>query len=215
MNTRLTLILCIIMVATAALLSIYAYPQMPEQAATHWNARGEADGYSSRLSAVLIMPLVMIAITALLLAIPLIDPLRSNIRLFLRSYNFLIIFTSLFFLYLHLITILWNLGVLVNMNITLSPAFGLLLFGMGFLVEKARRNYMIGIRTPWTLASETVWDKTHRLGGKLFKAAGLLVLLGVLFPDYTFLFLLVPVLAAVIWATLYSYFLYRSEEKAG
>ena len=162
--------------------------------------------------AMLVTPLIMAGITLLLLAIPQIDPLKANIEYFRTDYNLFIVLMNLFMLYVHVLTIAWGLGVRFDMNRAIPPAFGLLFFFIGVLLGKARRNYMIGIRTPWTLASETVWDKTHRLGGLLFKICGGLALAGVFFPAYTYWFVLLPVLAAALWLMIYSYFLYRREE---
>ena len=85
---------------------------------------------------------------------------------------------------------------------------------MGLLLGKAHRNYFIGIRTPWTLNSETVWNKTHRLGSKLFQFAGAITLLGVFFPRYAIYILLVTILGTVLLTTVYSYFAFRQESQS-
>lgn len=211
MKNRMTWVCAVIIVLAALIASLAAAPYLPEQVATHWNAGGQADGYSSRLTGMLLMPFVMVAILFLMLAIPAIDPLKANIRLFRSEYNLLIVFLLFFFLYMHILTLLWGVGVHYDMNRAIMPGMGLLIYYMGVLVSKARRNYMIGIRTPWTLANEAVWDKTHRLGGRLFKIAGLLAFLGLIFPTQAFLFLLVPILAVTVWLLIYSYLAYRKE----
>ncbi len=83
------------------------------------------------------------------------------------------------------------------------------------MMEKARQNWFIGVRTPWTLSSEVVWDKTNRLAGKLFKGAGVLAALGVIFPEYAILLILVPVILAAIYPVIYSYREYQLELKSG
>ncbi|NPV75431.1 MAG: SdpI family protein [Anaerolineae bacterium] len=213
MKNRLTWALSLLLILAALALSLVAGPSLPEQMATHWNARGQADGFSSRPTAMLLMPALMAGITLLLLVVPQIDPLKANIQLFRADYNLLIVLMNLFLLYIHVLTVLWGLGMRFDMNRAIPPAFGLLFYFLGVLLGKARRNYMIGIRTPWTLASDAVWEKTHRLGGRLFKISGVLALAGVVFPAYTYLFVLLPVLAAAIWLLIYSYILYRREEK--
>ena len=80
---------------------------------------------------------------------------------------------------------------------------------MGVLIEKSKRNWFVGIRTPWTLSSDRVWEKTHKIGGKLFKIAGAIVIIGMFFPDYLTWFILVPILIAAIFPVIYSYFEYR------
>jgi uncharacterized membrane protein len=84
---------------------------------------------------------------------------------------------------------------------------------MGFMLRKAKRNYFIGIRTPWTLANDVVWDKTHSLGSKLFIAAGFLTFLGIAFPQKTFAILMVSILGATLITVVYSYIIFRQEEK--
>jgi uncharacterized membrane protein len=89
------------------------------------------------------------------------------------------------------------------------PAFAILFYYAGILIEKSKRNYFIGIRTPWTLTSDEVWDKTHRLGGKSFKAAGIASLAGLLFPKIAFYLVIGLVLTAAIISVVYSYLIWR------
>jgi uncharacterized membrane protein len=98
-----------------------------------------------------------------------------------------------FLFYLYLLMILWNIGMRFQMPQLLAPAFGILFYYAGVLTEKAKRNWFIGIRTPWTLSSEEVWERTHRIGGKLFKIAGVITLLGIVLPGYLMLFIFISV----------------------
>ena len=209
MKTRTTLwiILALFVMSMAAGALLYA--RLPEQVASHWNAQGQADGYSSRLSGVLMMPLMMLGLGLLLMAVPSIDPLRANIALFRADYNTFVVFFAAFFTYLHGITLAYNLGVPVNMNAVMAPAMGGLMYFSGMLIGKAKRNYFIGIRTPWTLANEVVWDDTHRRGAVLFKLAGVVSLLGMFWPAWGMFFLLIPVLAATVYVLVYSYVRFR------
>lgn len=193
------------------IISVYFYPQMPERMASHWNAKGEVDGYMSKFWGSFILPLILLAVVLLFLAIPRIDPLRGNIAKFRKYYDGFIILFSIFMLVFQLQVILWNIGIKVSPNTTLPIALGLFFYYLGILVENAKRNYFIGIRTPWTLNSEAVWDKTHKLGGKLFKIAAVVTLIGALFPYYAFLFILVPMLSVAAYTTIYSYLQYRRE----
>jgi uncharacterized membrane protein len=88
---------------------------------------------------------------------------------------------------------------------------GLLFFYIGILCENAKRNWFIGIRTPWTLSSDKVWDKTNKLGGKLFKIAGVVALFGIFFRSYTMYFVLVPAISFAVYTIVYSYLEYRKE----
>jgi uncharacterized membrane protein len=83
------------------------------------------------------------------------------------------------------------------------------------MLRKAKRNYFIGIRTPWTLNSDYVWDETHRLGSILFMASGVLAVIGgFLGGMLAFWFLFVPLIGSTLFLLVYSYVLYRRETKA-
>ena len=182
---------------------------MPEKMASHWNIKGEVDGYLSKFWGLFLMPLLSIGILLLYLIIPNIDPLKKNIEKFRKYFDGFIILLLLFLFYLYVLTIFWNLGLKFDIGQAIMPALAILFYYCGILLEKAKRNWFIGIRTPWTLSSDEVWDKTHKLGGKLFKIAGLFVLLGLFFKKYIFWFILVPIFTAVIYIIAYSYFEYQ------
>lgn len=176
--------------------------------ADHWNAAGEVNGLMPRLPSLLIAPAVIALMWLGFFAIPRIDPLKKNIAQFRGVYDRLVIVVLLFILVIGVQVILWNLQVRVSPNLTLPVAFGLLCIFLGQLLGKAKRNYFVGIRTPWTLASDVVWEKTHRLGRWLFTVAGVVSLLGVFFGRYALLFILGPVLASTAVLVLYSYLEY-------
>ncbi len=207
MKKSTTIVLLIILISFTV--GLYFYPQMPDELASHWNAEGEVDGYMSKFWGLFLIPFISLGIFFLFLLIPKIDPLKANIEKF-KSYfgGFMFIF-FLFLFYLYLLTISWNLGIRFNMIQLLSPAFGILFFYCGILIENAKRNWSIGLRTPWTLSSEEVWNKTHQSGGKLFKIAGIIALGGLILPDLALFLILFPVLLFTFYITVYSYFEYK------
>ena len=193
------------------LVSIYFYPQAPEQVATHWNARGEVDGYSSKSFGLFVTPVLLVGVAVLFIAIPRIDPLKANIQQFRSYYDGLMILICLFLVGLDCWLALWSIGIRTSPNLFIPAGIGLLLFYMGIVSENSKRNWFVGIRTPWTLSSDTVWEKTHRLGGKLLKAAGVAAVAGVFFPGYSMFFVFVPVFAVTIYTVVYSYLEYQKE----
>jgi uncharacterized membrane protein len=199
----------LLLVISSFLVSIIVYPQLPEQMASHWNIKGDVDGYFGRFWGAFLLPLINIGIYILLVLVPRIDPLKDNITRFRRYYDLFFIAIIGFFIYIHLLTLLWNLGIEFNLLQFLSPAIALLIYLAGTLMEHAKRNYMVGIRTPWTLSSDIVWDKTHRLGSRLFKISAVIILVAIVFPDWLILLLLVPLLSAALYLIVYSYFEYR------
>jgi immunity protein, SdpI family len=98
--------------------------------------------------------------------------------------------------------------------VAIVPALSLLFWIIGMLLPRTELNWMIGIRTPWTISSEDVWKKTHRAGGTWFKICAIIGLLGVVIPSEALWFLLVPVLAVAVGLVVYSYILYEREKKA-
>jgi len=211
MSTRLSLTIVLLLILGAFVAGVIIYPQLPERVASHWNAQGQVDGYMPRFWGVFLLPLMMLFLLGLFLLIPVIDPLKSNIATFRGYFNNFIVMITSYLLYIHLMTVAWNLGWRFNFIQPLAPAFAALIYYCGVLMERARRNWFIGIRTPWTLSSDTVWAKTHRIGGRLFKLSGLLALLGVILPDWAILFVLVPLLVASVYTVVYSYFAYQQE----
>ncbi len=211
MSKKQIIILALILLSFAV--GIYFYPQMPERMASHWNARGQVDGYISRFWGVFLMPFITAGMAVLFLIIPRIDPLQTNVAEFRSYFEGFVLLLVLFLFYLYILTIIWNLGTTFDMTRMITPAFAVIFYYAGVLIEKSKRNWFIGIRTPWTLSSDKVWDKTHAIGGKLFKLVGLLSLLGILFPNYTIFFMLIPALAASLFTVIYSYVIYQKEVK--
>jgi len=208
--TRSHAIIAGILILTFAI-AITSYPFMPDPMASHWGFSGEVNGYMPRTWALLLVPFISAGLALLFLLIPRIDPLRENIGSFRRAYDLFVIGILLFLLYVSLLVILWNLGIRFNITMLLSPAMGALLYACGILIGKAKRNWFIGIRTPWTLSSDRVWDRTHAIGGKLFRLAGVLAFLGILFPGIAWLLMLGPVLAITGYLVVYSYLEYQKE----
>ena len=160
------------------LIGVYFYPKMPDKIVSHWDIDGGVDGYMSKIWGLFLMPIISIGIFLFFLLLPKIDPLKKNIDKFRKYFDYFILTLILFLFYLFLLTIFWNVGWRFNMIQVLAPAFGILFFYVGVLMEKAKRNWFIGIRTPWTLSNDKVCEKTHDVGGKLFKASGMTILFG-------------------------------------
>lgn len=215
MSTRTTVILTLVIIAAAIALSLVVYSRLPEQVASHWNAADEVNGTMPRFWGAFLMPLITLAMLGLFLLIPAIDPLRANIAAFRGTFNVFISLIVAFMLYLHVLTLLWNLGwQSFRMSVALLPALGVLFAFIGLMLRRAKRNYSIGIRTPWTLSSDRVWDQTHRLGAVLFVISGVLTAAGVLFPSISYWFVLAPILGSSLFLVVYSYFLWRAEQTA-
>ena len=192
-------------------LGIYLYPQLPDLVPSHWNASGEVDAYMPKFYGVFLLPFVSVAVFLLYLAIPKIDPLKHNIAKFRKHFDIFVILIMSFFFYLYLLSILWSFGLMFNMIQAMVPAFGVLFYYCGILTENTKRNWFIGFKTPWTLNSDKVWEKTNKLGGKLFKITGIISLLGTVIQDYAIFFVIIPAVLTVIFTFVYSYFEYQKK----
>ena len=210
MSTRITIIVSLIAILAATVASAAIYPRLPEMAASHWNAAGQVDGYMPRFWAAFLMPLVSIGLLLLFLVIPAIDPLKANIAKFRSYYNGFIALIIVFMLFIHAITLAWNLGYdQFNIGNAIIPAVGIILIFAGVITMKAKRNFFIGIRTPWTLSDDTVWEETHKLGGKLFIAAGIITMLSIFLGERGIWIMLPAALLAGLVPVVYSYIVWR------
>ncbi|MCX6801424.1 MAG: SdpI family protein [Candidatus Diapherotrites archaeon] len=211
MRTKIALIFGLVLLSFA--IAIYSYQFMPDQMASHWGISGEANGYSDKMFATFSIPVLIAVFTAIFLLLPKIDPMKENIKKFYSYYEkFVIVFIG-FMLFLQIMMLLWNAGMKISFNLILPIAMGALFYFLGILLEKAKRNWTIGIRTPWTMSSEKVWNKTHKLAGKVFRAAGIISIIGVLIPVYSFLFVIFPVMLAATYLIIYSCLEYKKEPK--
>jgi uncharacterized membrane protein len=216
MSTRTTTIIVLVLIVVATVAGLLLWNRLPDQMASHWNINDQVDGYMSKTWGVFMMPLITLGLFVIFLVVPSIDPLKANIAQFREAFNLFIVLIVAFMLYIHGLTLAWSLGYTdFKMSTSMLPAMGLLFIFIGFMLRKAKRNFFIGIRTPWTLSSDTVWDKTHQLGAVLFMASGVLALIGGIFGGMTaFWFLFVPLIGSTLFLLVYSYVLYQREIKA-
>jgi uncharacterized membrane protein len=209
---RIAIVLVLILTAVITLL---AYPVMPDAVASHWNAAGELNGTMPKFWGLLLIPLLLFGFCALFTVLPRIDPLRENYQKFKDYYEGFVLIFAVFFFIVQLQIILWGLGIPISPNLVMPVLIGGLFIYIGFLLEHAEPNWFVGIRTPWTLSSASVWKKTHALGGKLFKMAGVVSLIGILAGAYVWLFIIVPVIGASLVTIVFSYSEFRREQVIG
>lgn len=161
--------------ATAAVTSALVYPFLPERVATHFDADGRADRYGSRLSAALTLPAVMAGLAAVN------DHLgawpggkdREDTDSGVRARDEAVGLVTLALLPAHLALLARGAGLGIDMSRVNRGVYGVLMIALGNVMPRLPRNGLVGIRTPWTLADPAVWERTHRLGGYLITAAGL------------------------------------------
>ena len=216
MSTRTTTLIVLLMILGATVAGLLLWNRLPDPMASHWNANDQVNGYISKFWGVFLLPLITLGMFLLFLVIPSIDPLKANIAQFRESFNLFIVLMVAFMVYLYGLTLAWNLGYSnFKMSGAMLPAIGLLFIFIGFMMRQAKRNYFIGIRTPWTLANDKVWDETHRVGAVLFMISGLLAFIGGFFGGtMAFWMMFAPLMGSLIFLLAYSYVLYQRETKA-
>ncbi|ODR81253.1 hypothetical protein BG842_05310 [Haladaptatus sp. W1] len=215
MNTRHRFSLATGFVVLSGVVSVVAAPELPSQIVSNWDASGNPNGTMSKSLALWLVPALTAGLLIVFAALPRIDPRGENIEAFRPYYDwFVVIFTGYMFV-LHAGIVAFNLGYEFDFTYLILAAAAGLLYYSGVLVTHAKRNWFIGIRTPWTMSNEEVWNRTHTLGGKLFKATAILTLVGLLFGDYALYFLVIPALVTAATTVVYSYYLYERIEQGG
>lgn len=214
MKIRFSTVMMYLIVLLMAGFSIYFYPSLPEQTASHWNARGEVDGYMPKAVNLSIMPAMALFMVLLFLGIIQIDPLRRNIQRFRGYYDGFIFMILLLLMAVQVFIIAWNLGFRIRINVLMPIMISLLFFGIGCILDKIKPNWFMGIRTPWTLSNPVVWQKTHAWNALLFKLASAVVVLGAVWESRAIVFVLVPVLTVSVVGIVLSYIFYRQETSA-
>ncbi|MFH1125936.1 MAG: DUF1648 domain-containing protein [Candidatus Altiarchaeota archaeon] len=203
----------IILIAAMFAAAAYIYPQLPNDIAVHWNAEGKADSYGPKAIGTFTIPLLTMGIYVLFLIIPAIEVFKENLKAFMNYYNNMKLLLVLFMTALYSATIIQNMGYVFNMNLAVIPALAILLYYIGHIMPHMKRSFFVGIRTPWTLANEKVWNETHKVGSKTFKANAVLIALSLLIPGSMVWVILASVPLNTIFLIAYSYWLYRRENK--
>ena len=202
-------ILPISLIILAFIVGSFLYTQLPDKIPSHWNIEGEIDAWASKNFGVFFFPGITLGLYLLMTFIPLIDPLRKNYPKFRIPYFWFRTIFVLFFVSLYFYTLWVALGTKLNINYFVIPALSVLFILIGIFLPRVRKNYFVGIKTPWTIHSEEVWEKTHQFSGKVFIVAGLISLIILFLPGYSFSVLIAVILSAAFIPVIYSYFVFR------
>lgn len=211
MTTLRANVLSLLFIAIIIAVAAYLYPSLPEQIPTHWNIQGEVDDYTPKPWGVIVLPLAAILTFVIMKLIPVISPKGFRTDQFRDVLN---IFTATlvgFMSGIGLLVLLAASGRNVQMNEMVFAAVGLLFIVLGNYMSKVRKNFFIGIRTPWTLASDEVWSRTHRLGGWVFVLIGFFMFLNA-FVRFPVGWLIGSIVVVALVPIVYSFILYRRIE---
>jgi len=205
------------LVVAAVVGSVAAYSFLPERLPMHWNVRGEVDGWGSKSFAVAFLPSVMVGLLALFLALPWLSPRQFTLDTFRSTYEYIVALVLGLCLYIHALTLWAGWSGRLDVSRAIVGGVCLMFAAMGNVLGKVKRNLYVGVRTPWTIASDRVWISTHRLAARMFVAVGLVGLAACLLADgmWTFIVLMVGVGAAAVIPIVYSLVLYKRLERRG
>jgi len=188
-----------------------AYPYLPAKLPIHWNIRGEIDGYMTKnIFSALFFPLLALVMWVTFLILPELDPKKAKYGAFMKEYHGIKLIIIALFAFIYGLIIAAALGVPVAMATVLPCAIGVLFVYLGNIMGKIRQNHFVGFKLPWTLSNEEVWNRTHRLGGKLMVISGVLTIGGSFAgPEVAMITLIGTLLLMVTITMVYSYRTYK------
>lgn len=208
------LILTSIIILLPIVIGMILWNKLPDKLPTHWNSAGEIDGWSSKAFAVFGLPGFLFAVHWVCVLASSADPKKQNIE------------GKVLNIVLWICPIISVLGAVLMYGAALGMEFRVekiipLLVGVVFIVignylPKCKQSYTMGIKLPWTLNDEENWNRTHRLGGKLWVACGVVIILSMFLPNKFMVVIFLSVVAVAVFVpTVYSYLIFREKEKRG
>jgi len=204
--------LVIFIVITSFILSGILYSQLPDQVPIHWNAEGVIDDTAHKSFGAFLMPVILAFLLLLYWGIPKIAVFKKNLEKSINAYDgiFLALFSFMFII--HLGTLLIAMGANVRMDQLVFACVVILFYYIGVLLKDVKRNFFMGIRTPWTLSSDYVWKKTHNLGSITFKINAVIIAISI-FTPYKVMIILISVFGNVAVLFTYSYLIFSKYNK--
>lgn len=218
--TRSYWIIAVSLMLAAWGLSAWFYPGLPQRIPTHWNIHGEVDGYGDKQWAAFMVPAMMAGFLVLFACLPALSPRHFEVDAFKSTYLYIMVLIMGLFAYIHGIILLatWQevRGGPKAFDLGRTMIGGMFLFFalMGNVMGKVRKNFYIGVRVPWTLASDRVWNDTHRLAAWLMVLGGILGFL-IVVSGQSLVLALAILVGSLIVPVFYSFFHYKALERRG
>ncbi len=216
--TRIYWIIALVIVVASFAAPAWLYPGLPDRIPTHWNIKGEVDGYGGKWT-LFLFPIMMVPMLLLFYFLPALSPKHFEVDAFRPTYLYIMDLVLGLFAFMQgvlLYTVYQAVHGDNSFDIGRGFSAGIFLFFglMGNVLGKVRKNFYIGIRVPWTLASDRVWNDTHRLGAWVMVAAGaigfLLTILGARSGSA-----MVVLFGSMLIPLIYSFVHYKALERAG
>jgi uncharacterized membrane protein len=206
------------LVVSSATAAAWLAPTLPDQIPTHWNINNEVDGHGGKWT-LFILPVMTVGLLVLFYFLPALSPKSFEVDTFKTTYLYIMLLVVGLFAYMQGV-LLYTVrqSVMNGPPVKLGQVFiaGMFLFFglMGNVIGKVRKNFYIGIRVPWTLASDRVWNDTHRMAGWLWVGAGILGF-GLIVLRAPIYFAIVLLVAAGLIPVVYSFLHYKALERRG
>lgn len=213
-NNKWQLLISSIIILIPAIVGLIIWEALPDVMTTHWGIDGNADGWSGKTFGVFGLPVIILAVHWICVLVTAKDPGNKNqnkkaLSMVLWICPFLSLFSSG-------VMFSASMGAEFNSSKLMLGFIGLMFVVIGNYLPKCKQNSTLGIKLPWTLGNEENWNKTHRLGGKVWVIGGLLMMLMIFLPESFIPYVIVPVLLIIaLIPTVYSYVLSRKQRKEG
>ncbi|UJF32027.1 SdpI family protein [Paenibacillus hexagrammi] len=190
------------------------YDKLPVQMASHYDLSGHVNGYMNKTGFFIMMACVNLFLMFTLKVVPQIDPRANNYAKFTDVYELFRFVISLFMSSIFIMVLLNNVGYDISMNTVLLMSLGILWTVFGNYLGRIRSNFTLGIRTPWTLANQEVWNRTHRFAAPLWVICGVIMIVSAFMDSgYTLYILLAALVLSVLLPIVYSYSLFHKLER--
>ena len=204
-RNKKTLVLISILILLPSVFGILMWNSLPDSLPVHWDFSGNPDGYAGRPFAVIGLPLILLLLLWVCVLGISKDPKAHNVNS--RVFRILLWIFPVISLIFSAFIYSYSMGIKVNVTMITLILLGLMFIVIGNYLPKCKPTYTIGIRVPWTLADPENWTKTHRLGGKLFIAAGFISIVSIFLG--TDIPAIISLIAAGVIPVIYSFVIYK------
>lgn len=204
----------IALIAAVTAATLVAYPHLPNTVPMHWDAHGQVNGWGPKWSLFVIDPGIMAGILLLFSVLPWLSPRQFEVDSFRSTYLYIMVVILAIMAYVHALILAASLSWVVDVSRAVIGGISLLIALLGNVLGKVRRNFYVGVRTPWTIANEHVWNATHRFAAKTFFAGGLAGLLFVIL-NAPFWLSMTAILTGALAPAIYSLVFYKQLERRG
>ncbi len=206
-----TLIITSIVTVLPVLIGLVLWRRLPDSMATHFGLNNEANGFSSKPFAVFGLPLLLLLIQWAAAFITATDPKKQNISP--QIFTMVLWIVPICSLICGAAIYPYNLGYRPDITFFMEMFIGILFLVLGTYLPKLKQNYTVGIKIPWTLASEENWNRTHRMAGYLWVIGGILTIITGLTRIISAKWMIAVFLGMTVVPCIYSFWLWKSDDR--